>query len=448
MPPLGGDTEENMNLTVDFTKDIGRIKPMNSVGQPPFYNLETHYFDFLTKADIPYSRLHDVEGMFSQDLYVDIPNIFRNFDADANDPASYDFTFTDILIKGLVAHHCEPVYRLGVSIENYVFVKSYRIDPPKDYRKWAEICEHIIRHYNEGWADGFYFNIKYWEIWNEPDNHYILKENGMWQGTPEDYYALYRTTSRHLRKCFGTSIKIGGYASCGFIYEAIKPQDGEPLSDRCKRAKYYVDFFDGFIKMVTAEQLPFDFFSHHSYASVEETQIMQAYAEKRLEEAGLGDTEIILDEWNTAPTREARGTSKASAEAAALMCAMQDTKMEMMCYYDARIGISIYGGLFNPLTFTPYCTYYSFKAFGKLYKMGRQAKCRIDGGEGIYATAAANPDSSERGVLIANIGEKQKISTNLTGMTVYAIDENHLFTPTELDPTELIMEKYQTYYIG
>ena len=40
---------------------------------------------------------------------------------------------------------------------------------PKDFKKWAVICEHIIRHYTEGWADGFFYDMPYWEIWNEPD---------------------------------------------------------------------------------------------------------------------------------------------------------------------------------------------------------------------------------------------------------------------------------------
>ena len=26
--------------------------------------------------------------------------------------------------------------------------------PPKDYAKWARICEHVVRHYNEGWGWG------------------------------------------------------------------------------------------------------------------------------------------------------------------------------------------------------------------------------------------------------------------------------------------------------
>ena len=39
---------------------------------------------------------------FEGGLYVDIPNVFRNFGVDENDPANYDFTFTDVIIKGLI----------------------------------------------------------------------------------------------------------------------------------------------------------------------------------------------------------------------------------------------------------------------------------------------------------------------------------------------------------
>ena len=141
-------------------------------------------FHYLTEAGIPYSRLHDVGGGFGDGKYVDVPNIFRNFDADENDPANYDFTFTDLLLNQLVKANVEPYYRLGVTIENAAHIKSYWIDSPKDYAKWARICEHIIRHYTEGWANGFHYKITYWEIWNEADG----RAKQMWTGTREELY--------------------------------------------------------------------------------------------------------------------------------------------------------------------------------------------------------------------------------------------------------------------
>ena len=41
---------------------------------------------YLKEAGIPYSRLHDVGGWLGGGLYVDIPNLFPDFDADENDP--------------------------------------------------------------------------------------------------------------------------------------------------------------------------------------------------------------------------------------------------------------------------------------------------------------------------------------------------------------------------
>ena len=60
------------------------------------------------------------------------------------------------MIDQLHQQGVEPFYRLGTTIENSHRIKTYHIYPPKDYQKWAKICEGIIRHYNEGWADGFF----------------------------------------------------------------------------------------------------------------------------------------------------------------------------------------------------------------------------------------------------------------------------------------------------
>lgn len=441
------------NIVFDFSEKMGAIKAMHGVGQPPLLGTDTSYFRYLKEANIPYSRLHDVAGWWGGNMFVDIPNIFRDFDANENDPASYDFVFTDILIAGLIENNCQPVFRLGITIENFHRIKSYRIFPPRDPAKWARICEHIIRHYNEGWADGFSYGIEYWEVWNEPDNGPTSESNHMWQGSQEEFFELYRVTSKHLRACFGNKIKIGGYASCGF-YSQLNDRTrhlGVALgmtkdpTDREVRITYWTTFFLDFIEMVSKENLPLDFFSHHSYENVENTLIMHRYAEQKLDEAGLGDVEIHLNEWNPNPTREERGTSIACADATAMMCAMQDTKMHMMCFYDARIGISLYAGLFNPLTLQPFCTYYGFKAFGKLYELGTQIKSECDG-QGVYVTAAT--DDKKKGVLVVNLGEDTKITTNLNeDMTVYLIDEEHMFEETNLNATEFVLKQHQVVYI-
>ena len=443
------------NISIDFNKKIGKIKPMHGVGQPPFGALDFSFIKYLKEANIPYSRLHDVGGWFGGNMFVDIPNIFRDFDADENDPKAYDFVFTDMLIAALEENGCEPVYRLGVTIENFHRIKAYRIFPPKDAKKWARICEHIIRHYNEGWANGYHYGIKYWEIWNEPDNGIDNTQNMMWHGTKEEFYELYRVTSKHLREVFGDSIKIGGYGHSGFyVVDSLEDVENsigiglgmkENPTDWERRIEYFIEFFNGFIEMVVKEKLPFDFFSHHSYASVDATLKRQKYVEKRLNEAGLSDVEIHLNEWNTNARVKERGKSVASANTAAMMCAMQNTKMAMMCYYDARLGISMYGGLFNPMTYEPLCTYYSFKAFGKLYELGNQVAAECDERD-IYVLAATDGDRC--GVLISNTGEDREIRLD-TGRKLrgYLIDEDNFYKETDIDTGDFLLKQNQVIYL-
>ena len=378
-----------MAVKIDFTKNSGTIKPLHGVGQPPFTGGRGyHMLHYLTEAGIPFSRLHDVGGTYGGGRFVDIPNLFRNFDADPEDPASYDFTFTDLLITALMKADVEPFFRLGVTIENDAAVKSYRIDPPKDPAKWAVVCEKVIRHYTEGWADGFRYNIRYWEIWNEPENHVDPKLNEMWTGSAEDYYELYSVTAKHLKKCF-PHLRIGGYASCGFY--AITTDTPSA------REQYFVDFFDGFLKSVKENGAPLDFFSWHSYANIPATMKFADYAREQLDRYGFTDTETTCNEWN--PEVNLRGTGRHAALVTAMMLAMQNSPLDSAMFYDARYGTSIYGSLFNPLTAQPFPAYYGFIAFNELYRLGTQAEVCCDD-EGVYALAAYK--GTEGCIVLAN----------------------------------------------
>lgn len=448
-------------VSVDFSQKLGPIKDMNGVGQPPLMGTDTSKFKYLKEANIPYSRLHDVGGWFGGNMWCDIPNIFRDFDADVNDPASYDFAFTDILLKGLVDAGVEPYYRLGVTIENFHQIKPYRIFPPKDYGKWAEICEHIIRHYNEGWANGFHYGIKYWEIWNEPDGapnngEYEplagINENAMWKGSKEEFFDLYRVTSKHLRKCFGNSIKIGGYGSCGFyIANSHQSVDGKAfgnadadLSNWDYRIRWFYIFFMDFIEMVKKENLPFDFFSHHSYASPKDNLKHEALCEKCLAEMGLSDVEIHLNEWNTDNRREDRGTTRAAGNTLAQMCLLQHTKLNILCYYDARIGTIVFGGLFDPDTTLPVATYYSMKAFGELRKLGTEVKATSDN-EDVVVLAAT--DGTKKAAVIVNIGETTEVHTDLYGFRVRRIDQNHFLADVDEMAERFTLAPFEAVYL-
>ena len=391
-------------VTVDPAREIGPVKPVNGVGQPPMIGFtEYPMFHYLKEAGIPFSRLHDVGGMFGRNVFVDIPNLFRDFDADENDPKNYDFAFTDKLIGALVKNDVEPFFRLGVTIENYAAkIRSYRIDPPKDFAKWARICEHVIRHYTEGWADGFKYKITYWEIWNEPENWETAEKNEMWHGSFEEYCRFYDVASKHLKGKF-PHLKIGGFASCGVTWINRTTKNA--------RAKYQFDCFHAFLKYIKEHGSPIDYFSYHSYSYVPQLMEQTRYVRKTLDEAGYKGLETCLNEWLPAPNHDKLGTAQQAAEVAAVLVGFQNGPVDSAAIYDAKCGVGNYSPLFNPLTYKPHKAYYAFMAFNELRKAGTAVAATSDD-ENVWAAAAKGADGIA--VMVVNFGkDAQPLSLDL-----------------------------------
>jgi len=405
-------------ITIDFNKVTGMIKPMHAVNNPPTVPFDAYgLYGKMREANIPYVRLHDTGGAFGGARYVDVENIFPDFSADEKDPASYDFAFTDALLSSLAKAGLKPFYRLGCTIENNHKLKAYHIFPPADPHKWARVCERIIMHYNEGWADGYHYGIEYWEIWNEPDNEPEITENPMWRGTQEEFFLLYDITAKHLKERF-PRLKIGGYASCGFY--AVTAADYSETAGSTPRVEYFLDFFHNFLKYVKANGSPLDFFSWHSYAGVSENVKYAAYARENLELYGCGGAEVIFNEWN--PGVKNRGTAADASYIAAMMCAMQKTSTDMCMYYDGQIN-SPYCGLFSGDRQSVFKAYYAFRAFGELYSQKNEAFSETSGG-GLYVCAASGDKNL---ALLANTNSSE-IKTEIVAPAITgcsATDQSH-----------------------
>ena len=361
-------------INIDFNKVVGKIKPMHCGNGGPRVGGRTLPLDFtkmFQDMGIPYTRLHDIESPYGSNQFVDIHCIFPDFDADVEDPDSYNFKPTDDYLKAIINAGCQVFYRLGESIDHYP--KPLYIHPPKSAEKWAKICEHIIRHYNEGWADGFNMGIKYWEIWNEPDN------KKMWTGTCEDFCELYRVTANHLKEKFGDSIKVGGYASSGF-YMLNRENASEWF-------KTLVPYMHKFFNYITAEETkaPMDFFSWHCYADTpEEVALHAEYAKKLLEKYNITNCESILNEFNMfycfseyAPLHKG-----VFADIAASMILAQKSNMDMMMHYMFNAN-SVYNCAFAATGVrrnetVRFAGIEAFINFNKLYCLGNEVKTEGD----------------------------------------------------------------------
>lgn len=380
------------NIQVDFGEIYGRIKPMHAVNNGPIRARGDQVrgnFEQYKLAGIPWARNHDAafSGEYGGPHTVDVHMIFPDFNADPEDPESYDFANTDHCLKGIVDAGTGVFYRLGAAIEHTV--NKYGTKVPKDFAKWAVVCEHIIRHYNEGWADGFHYDIEYWEIWNEPDLDPDDSTNKRcWGGTAEQFYEFYITAATHLKKCF-PNLKIGG--------PALAHNTGE--------------WTDGFLERLTAgeKRVPLDFFSWHWYGTEPEDMMKRArLLREKLDKAGYTQTESILNEWNYVAGWAAEWidsiktmiSHKGAAFIAACMCAGQNEDVvDMLMYYDARPCVM--NGLFDFYTLSPLKGYYAIKNYGILYRLGEQVCSKTENGSGDIRVVAAKNHSGDAGLLAA-----------------------------------------------
>ena len=280
-------------------------------------------------------------------------------------------------------------FRLGQTIEHGP--KKYGALPPKDFAKWARICEHVIRHYNEGWGWGLdkahttvniawsnQFNIVYWEIWNEPDldpvDAGLPKNPRCWGGTVTNFFRFYETAAKHLKGRF-PHLKIGGPALCGRL-----------------------DWGKRFLTYCRDREVPLDFFSWHIYAT-EPRHVADRVAavRKMMDDAGYEKAESILNEWNyvkgwvddwpySLETESGMFAQKGAAFIAGTMVDCQSKPVDMLMFYDARLGTGM-NSMFSKPTYQPMKGYYPFYAWSKLVDGGIQVECSVKEGRGKSSSA-------------------------------------------------------------
>ena len=365
-------------IRIDLTKQGGIVKPMNAVNNGPAGSVVrgTSNMEYFREAGIPYARNHDAafSGYYGGEYSVDVHRIFPNFAADETDPASYLFGPTDTCVRDTHAAGTEVFYRLGAAIEHGVKKGTY---PPADFAKWARICEHIIRHYTEGWAGGMTEKITYWEIWNEPDTYNADGSKPCWQGTNEEFIEFYCVVAKHLKQCF-PHLKIGGPAFCS-VWASEK-------------------FVRDFLKVVVERQVPLDFFSYHCYGATPKNLAETIdKANSILADCGV-KTETNLNEWNYIKgwkeefkysVLAIHGIKGAAFTMACISKAQESANIDMLMYYDARP--TMFCGAFDYYTCEKLKGYYPIMWYGGFYDLKAYVPC-LTSEEGIYTLCGKGDD--------------------------------------------------------
>lgn len=368
------------------------------------------------KMHLTEARTHDWALVNAGQRMIDTHFIFPLMHLDPADPRNYYFAPSDEIIRLCRECGTNVYYRLGTSIEHSGRI-HFNSSVPPDFEKYAEVCAGIVRHYTRGWADGFHWDIQYWEIWNEPE----LGSKAMWDGPLEEFFRLFITVFKRLKSEF-PELKIGGPAFCGCSEETIMP-----FLDACRK-----------------ENVRIDFFSWHCYSADPEQILAQpGRVRKILDERGWNDTELHLNEWHYIRSWEGLH-SKVTEESfrkhmmppsgmfeidsaafnLAVLCGWHDTPLDAAYYYgcgDATWGFrNLYKGLNK--------NYYSMVMFGDLVHEYPN-RISVQGASGSVRALGALSSDGRRGVLLLSdyCGEQMEIPVRISGM------ENAVLTARILD---------------
>lgn len=386
------------SLHVDAGKVTGEIRSFQGLNGPPspvmagLPNLIQQYKDLR----INQVRTHDSMGPTEIDSHFEQANpllkwlipddeqragvvhagnastIFPDWSADPEKPESYRFGPSDKVIGAIAASGAEVYYRIGRSW-------GANIEPPPDFDKYASVVKHVAMHYNLGWSNGFHYNIRYWEFWNEPE---LL----FWGGTPEQFYSLYEKTARAL-KSVDPSVKVGGVA------KAIAYDDGP--------------YREAFIDYCVAHKVPLDFYSWHTYADGTADPYDSVRLARKIREVlnarGLTNTESILSEWNLTPdfTVAQRSLLQGEENAAfigAVLSYFQDASIDHAHFYR---GDAAWMGLFD-LDGKYFKTAYTFKAMGKMLDTPQRFSVEGTDTFGFATLAGRSADGKTVQLLISN----------------------------------------------
>jgi len=245
-------------------------------------------------------------GSFNVSAARDRFDIFPGATADPNDPHSYNFAPTDLLVGSIVGIGAQTLFRIGRS-------ETSDVTPPGDFDRYAAVAEHIVLHYNRGWAHGFEHGLRYFEIWNEPDLGRLF-----WGGTPQQYYELYAKLARAVKRADPRAL-VGGPT-------LAKPNDATA-------------YRDGFLEYVRAHGVPLDFYSWHWYATdsndpLDFVRIAQD-VRARLDRFGFRATLSVLDEWNYGLTYPLPSDLERASFVASSLIYFQDAPIDLAALYRA-----------------------------------------------------------------------------------------------------------------
>lgn len=394
-------SERRVLIEANLSKVTGRIRSLQGVNagplaQPQYIQRLPSLHEQYQQIGVDYVRTHDIWGAF------DVNVVFPDMKADPFAETSYNFSSTDLQVKAIKSINAQVLYRLGYSWGG-------PNDVPSDQSKFADVCKHIVMHYNKGWANGFSYEIQYWEIWNEPDIQVF------WKGIPEQYFKLYDTIARALRTV-DAKLKVGGPGLAG------------------SRA-----FLEGFLQFCKTNKTPLDFISWHSYPRNKPPYVIVETAhqmEDLLRRYGFENVENFLTEWNFSagsPYPDELWNARGAAWTACALIYLQDAPISRAFRYRGSSDHPYYSLFHYNGTFKKPA--YAFLAMKKMLETPVRLACQGSNNAGFAVLSGISNSSNTARVLISNFDadyDEFRLVLNglpwrekILGCEIYLIDDKN-----------------------
>ncbi len=364
----------------------GAIQPLRGInvgprGNSTFPSLVSAYQD----RAINLIRTHDFGGPLDMStMYPDRsknPALASSFNFTG--AVGFEFHTSDDTYHSMIDNGFEPYFRLGDSFNSST--------PPtvSQYPNWEQAALQVIRHYREGAMNGITSNLRYIEIWNEPNNQQFWPP----PATNADFFRLYTETAILLKTAIPALI-VGG------------PGIGTSGCTNSTGQAYTRAFLDA----VKAANAPLDFFSWHLYTNTpDQFASCASFYRTELDSRGFTSTVQIVSEWNTdaaavsaAVAVDIRANARGSALSTAAWINMQTSGVVQEMFYKGPEPATDDGSFYG-----------MFRSSGVPKKVGYAAllwsalsqyptRLSIAGGaSNFYAIAASSPTAGTA-VLVAN----------------------------------------------
>ena len=246
-----GYDEPNYTTTANGKKLLGQIAAMSPV---PVY-VRAH--NLMTSGDGSHALKWGSTGMYREDK---------------DGKPVYDWTIVDRIFDTYVERGMKPLAQIGFMPEAlsqrpqpyqhswkpgtpYEQIMTGWATPPKDYGKWAELIyqwvKHSVERYGRKEVESWY-----WEVWNEPDGHYLIAPD-----TKAEYFKMYDYAADAVKRALPTA-RMGGPHTAGagrfmddFLEHALRGRNhatgktGSPLDFVAFHAKGQPRVVDGRVRM-------------------------------------------------------------------------------------------------------------------------------------------------------------------------------------------------------